>query len=85
MRTLYLNNSGHRWVNVDQNGNRDKLTVYFPEQNKTKKLAVKFWEAIGNFAVPYVRHRGKTIQLMESSRKPGTWTENNETNRQNRA
>jgi len=82
---LYLNNSGHRWVNiVGPNGERDKATVYFPKLNKTKRLAIKYWEAIGNFAVPYVRHCGKLIQLRESSKREGEWTENNEENRKER-
>ncbi len=81
---LYLNNSGHRWVNVDKDGNRDKLNVLFPETGKVKLLAVRYWEAIGNFAVPYVRQGGKVIQLRESSKKVGHWTENNAKNRNER-
>lgn len=73
---LYLNNSGHRWVNVDDKGNRDKLTVYLQAENKTKRLAVKYWEAIGNFAVPYVRQKGKTIQLTDSRKREGAWIPN---------
>ena len=80
--TLYLNNSGHRWVHVDDKGNRDKLSVWFPESNTVKRLAVKYWEAIGNFAVPYVRQREKTIQLMPSIKKEGIWVPNTKENRE---
>ena len=79
---LYLNNSGHRWVNVDDKGNRDRLTVRFPETCKTKRLAVKYWEAIGNFAVPYVRVSGKAMQLRQSMKCEGQWTVNNAVNRE---
>lgn len=79
---LYLNNSGHRWVNiVGPKGERDKATVWFPKTGKTKRLAVKYWEAIGNFAVPYVRHCGRTIQLTDSRKREGVWVENTEENR----
>lgn len=80
--TLYLNNSGHRWVNFNGK-NKEKLNVFFPETNSNKSLTVHHWEAIGNFAVPYVRQRGKQIQLMPSSKKEGFWVENNEENRKN--
>jgi hypothetical protein len=81
--TFYLNNSGHRWVNLNE-GKREKLNVFFPENNSNKSLTVHHWEAIGNFAVPYVRQKGKQIQLMPSSKKEGFWVENNEINRANR-
>lgn len=80
---LYLNNSGHRWVNVDDKGNRDKLTVHFPETGVTKRLAVKYWEAIGNFAVPYVRVHGVVTQCMSSAKRDGQWVVNNTVNRGN--
>lgn len=81
---LYLNQSGHRWVNiVGPNNQRDKLTVR--HNGKVRQYAVKYWEAIGNFAVPYIRIKGRTIQLRESSVAENQWTENNEENRKNRA
>ena len=50
--TYYLNNSGHRWVNIE-NGRRDRIPVL--QNGVVKEKAIKYWEAVGNFSVPYVR------------------------------
>ena len=80
MRQLYLNNSGHRWVNVDEIGKRDTLKVWNPTKNKLENKSVKYWEAIGNFSVPYVRGRkdGKEIivQMRENREREGCWEPN---------
>jgi len=82
---LYLNNSGHRWVNiVGSNNQRDKLTVHFPETGHTRQYAVTYWEAIGNFCVPTIRIKGKRKMLMESAKRDGQWVINCEVNRKNR-
>lgn len=66
---LYLNNTGHRWVILETGANgqrnrRDRLTM----EDGTKK-SVKFWEAIGNFAVPHVRVRVKCEKTGKSKEK----------------
>lgn len=81
--TLYLNNTGHRWVNLETGANgrrnrRDRLTM----EDGTQK-SVKYWEAIGNFAVPHVRVRvkcqktgkskEKIVVAHPSSKKDGCW------------
>ncbi len=78
---LYLNNSGHRWINVDDKGNRDRVAVRNPQTGEVRRRAVKFWEAIGNFAVPSVVIKNKLEILMESGRTEGEWVVNNEENR----
>ena len=65
MRTLYLNNSGHRWINLE-NGKREKIIVYF--MGKFQHRSVDYWEAIGNFAVPVVKIRGERKRLCDYER-----------------
>lgn len=70
---LYLNNSGSRWVNVDAQNKRDK--VKFELNGKfIRSYAVKFWQAIGNFAVPVIVIKKKQISLVTSNRRDGEWT-----------
>lgn len=78
-KQLYLNQSGHRWVNVDNKGKHDRVNIFFPETNTTKEYAVAYYEAIGNFAVGYVKIKSKMEQLMEY--KEGIYMVNNEVNR----
>ena len=67
MQTLYLNNSGHRWINIDsKTGKREKVIVYY--MGKFQHRSVDLWEAIGNFAVPNVRIKGKQKRLCNYER-----------------
>jgi hypothetical protein len=61
MRTYYLNNSGHRWINFNEDRTREKLLVWDGE--KVIARMVTYWRAIGNFAVPFVRIKGKAVCL----------------------
>jgi len=79
MNTYYLNNSGSRWVNMDARGNREKVRVFFPETGTIKSYSIRYFEAIGNFAVAYIRIKGKTVQLMDW--RDGVFLVNNEANR----
>ncbi len=75
---LYLNNSGHRWINLVDGNRRDRLTM----EDGTQK-SVKYWEAIGNWAVPHVRvrvkcektgkNKEKIVVAHPSSKKDGCW------------
>lgn len=53
----YLNNYGSRWKIPNE-----KITVQI-EDGKIEQRTVIYWEAIGNFAVPYVSLKGKKTQL----------------------
>lgn len=79
MKTYYLNNSGSRWVNVDSNGKHDRVKIFFPETGITKEYAVDYHESIGNFAVAYVKIKGKREQLMDYNN--GVYMVNNQVNR----
>lgn len=58
MRTLYLNNSGSRWVNVDVNGNKDKVILQVSD-GSTITRTVNYWSSFGNFATCNVSIKGK--------------------------
>ena len=75
----YLNNSGSRYVYRDENNKSSRLNVFDRDTKKTKSYAVSYWEMIGSFAVPYVKIKGKRVQLMDY--KDGMWMENNKENR----
>jgi hypothetical protein len=60
--TLYLNNSGHRWI-ILENGRRSTITL------RTKSGAsitrrVKYYESFGNFAVAAISYGGRTIKVL---------------------
>lgn len=85
--TIYLNQNGSRWMNVDDEGKRKKLNILFPETGKIRAYSVEYWEAIGNFSVPVTKIRGKRECLMEfadtidSGIKKNIWVINNAANR----
>lgn len=68
MTQYYLNGSGHRWTNRDDNNKSEKILVN--DGKVTKLRAVRYWEACGNFAVPCVRIRGKIVKLFPESEVP---------------
>ncbi len=59
--TLYLNNSGHRWINLT-NGKWDKITLT-TESGKEITRTVRYWEAFGNFATANISYKGKRINV----------------------
>jgi hypothetical protein len=71
---LYLNNSGSRWINTtDNKGTRDKVKLEI-DGKVVRSYAVKYWEAVGNFAVPVIIIRKKTLRLVTSNKIEGAWT-----------
>lgn len=84
MRTLFLNKSGHRWKNVSYAGKTQRLQVVFPDSGEIKSYALTYWEALGQFAIPFVRIKGRLEQLMEwkpDERGVALYAVNNERNR----
>jgi hypothetical protein len=79
MQTLYLNNSGSRWINLDTNGKKIKLKVFFPESQIIKEYTVEYFEATGNFSLAIIRYKGKRVPLMYY--KDNLYLINNEENR----
>jgi len=65
MRTVFLNKLGHRWKLVSYAGKSQRLRVYFPDSGEIKSYSVAFYESLGNYAILFVRIKGKTEQLME--------------------
>jgi hypothetical protein len=65
MRTIFLNQSGHRWRNVSYAGKAQRLLVLDPATGTKKHVALYYREAVGNFVVSYIRHKGKATPLLE--------------------
>lgn len=49
MPTLYLNNSGDKWVEVDENGNRDMRFILVMPDGTRKIRKADYYESFGNF------------------------------------
>lgn len=66
METLYLNNTGHRWIILDEFGKRKKITLE-TKSGKAITRSVNYWEAFGNFATANISYRGKRINVFADS------------------
>ena len=62
MRTLYLNNTGHRWRNFYENG-KPESGEWETKSGKKINRVIKFWELFGNFAVAHINYMGKVIRV----------------------
>ena len=59
---FYLNNSGSRWVILDETGRREKRTFETKSGAKIERR-VNFYEAFGNFATANISWNGKKIDV----------------------
>lgn len=62
-RTLYLNNSGSRWVVVYPDGNHSDIVM----QTKSGKEVIRkviYYESFGNFACVCISYKGKKIKVL---------------------
>lgn len=59
VQTYYLNNSGSRWKNVPT----ETFRVICESEGYDKLRKVEYWEAIGNFAVPFIKYHQKYTPL----------------------
>lgn len=50
IKKLYQNDSGSRWIEVDQYGKKEKLAIYFPETKETKYITIAFVDRNGMFS-----------------------------------
>jgi len=57
-QTLYLNNSGSRWVVSP----REKVLVFHGAERYCKLRTIEFYEQFGNFVVACFRYQGKLIK-----------------------
>lgn len=57
--TRYLNNTGHRWVDVAAGG---RLFILVLPDGSRKKRSMVCYEAVGNFAAIVYRYKGKTYR-----------------------
>jgi hypothetical protein len=64
-QTYYLNNSGSRWI-VLENNKRSKITLETKSGNKVTR-SVNFYESFGNFATANISYKGKKINVFADS------------------
>ena len=57
-KTYHLNNSGSRWVNMDKDGNKEKITLT-TNSGKLITRTAQFYEQFGNFARIMITYKGK--------------------------
>jgi len=62
MNTLYLNNQGSRWVNIDNQGNKEKITLLTKAGRKIVRT-VQFYRSFGNFATARISYKGKRLDV----------------------
>ena len=62
MNTYYLNNSGSRWVHIDSQGNKDKISL-LTKSGKVIARVVNYWSSFGNFATANISYKGKKIDV----------------------
>jgi hypothetical protein len=66
--TFYLNNSGHRWVQLI-NGKRSKITLTTLSGKKVIRT-VNFYSSFGNFATANISYKGKKINIFADTILP---------------
>ena len=67
MRTYYLNNSGSRWIVVDDKGRREQLEFTTDKGYRIKRRVVRY-EQFGNYAIAVISWRGKLIRVFSDSK-----------------
>ncbi len=65
--TFYLNNTGHRWVNLT-NGKKDKVFAYINGE-LIERTAI-YYESFGNFAAANISYKGKRYSILRFSDSP---------------
>jgi hypothetical protein len=65
--TFYLNNTGHRWVNLT-NGKKDQIFAYINGE-LIKRTAI-YYESFGNFACACISYKGKKYSILRFSHSP---------------
>ena len=58
----YLNNTGSRWVILDETGRREKRTFETKSGAKIERR-VNYYESFGNFATANISWNGKKIDV----------------------
>ena len=63
--TYYLNNTGHRWV-ILENGKRNRITLT-TKLGKEITRSVNYYEAFGNFATANISYKGRKINVFSDT------------------
>lgn len=59
-QTYYLNNSGSRWVVMDKDGNKEKVTLK-TESGKLITRTAQFYENFGKFVRVMITYKGERM------------------------
>lgn len=62
MNTYYLNNTGSRWIVVDNQDNKEKITL-LTKLGKKVTRTVQYYASFGNFATARISYKGKKIDV----------------------
>ena len=62
MKTLYLNNSGHKWRNYDSSFKPETILLK-TESGKTVKRVIKYWYSFGNFAYAMIMYKSRKVSV----------------------
>ena len=74
--TFYLNNTGSRWV-ILENGHRPRHTFTTESGQQVTRTAI-FYESFGNFATVCINWKGKRIKVFLDSLLPDRQEEVNQ-------
>jgi len=72
MKTLYLNDNGTRWINIDSSGQKEKIRVS-GNGVSYRDLTVVHWEQCGNSAYPTVKLDGSLVNVYPDHSDPVVW------------
>lgn len=67
MKTLYLNNTGHRWIVIDRNGKHERREFETVSGQKIVR-SVNYYEAFGNFVTCNINYKGKRINVFPDTK-----------------
>jgi len=68
MSTLYLNNSGSRWITYTDNTYKQRVRhTWETKSGKQITRRVQYWKSFGNFAVAAIYYKGKLIKVFADS------------------
>lgn len=62
MRVLYLNNRGSRWINVNENGQRDMPFLLSVNGSTPIRRKADYYSSWGNWGVIAYRYKGKRYE-----------------------
>lgn len=62
-KCYYLNNSGSRWIVLDESGKREKRE-WITKSGHVVARRVIYYEMFGNFAAAFISYKGKRMHVL---------------------